>query len=169
MRNLKKILALVLALVMTMSVMATAAFTDAATIDTSYDEAAEVLAGLKVFVGRTDGSFDPKASITRAEVAAIIYRMVTGDVNNKSVNLYTEGADFTDTKGHWAEGYIGYCNNAGFIAGYGNGKFGPNDNVTGMQPWCCALSVMTLRTSSPAPTGTSMSPSTLRSWACSRT
>ena len=133
MRNLKKILALVLALVMTMSVMATAAFTDAAEIDGAYDEAAEVLAGLKVFVGRTDGSFDPKASITRAEVAAIIYRIATGDVKDASVKLYTEGADFTDTKGHWAEGYIGYCNNAGFIAGYGNGKFGPNDKVTGMQ------------------------------------
>ena len=134
MRNLKKILALVLALVMTMSVMATAAFTDAATIDTSYDEAAEVLAGLKVFVGRPDGSFDPKANITRQEVAAIVYRIVTGDVDNKSINLYVEGADFDDVKAtDWAAGYIGYCNNAGFIAGYGNGKFGPTDNVTGMQ------------------------------------
>ena len=133
MRNLKKILALVLALVMTMSVMATAAFTDAAEIDGAYDEAADVLAALKVFVGRTDGSFDPKASITRAEVAAIIYRIATGDVTNKSVNLYTEGADFTDTNNHWAEGYIGYCNNAGYVTGYGNGKFGPDDKVTGMQ------------------------------------
>jgi len=134
MRNLKKILALVLALVMTMSVMATAAFTDAATIDTSYDEAAEVLAGLKVFVGRPDGSFDPKANITRQEVAAIVYRIVTGDVDNKSINLYVEGADFDDVKAtDWAAGYIGYCNNAGFIAGYGNGQFGPTDNVTGMQ------------------------------------
>ena len=86
MRNLKKILALVLALVMSMSLMATAnAFTDDANVDATYDEAVTVLSNLKVFQGYDDGSFQPKGSITRAEVAAIIYRIATGDVTDSQV------------------------------------------------------------------------------------
>ena len=84
MRNLKKILALVLALVMSFSLMATAnAFTDSDKINDTYEEAVEVLSALKVFQGYDNGSFVPQGSITRAEVAAIIYRIVTGDVADK--------------------------------------------------------------------------------------
>ena len=86
MRNLKKILALALALVMTLSVMtvANAAFTDSKDIDSKYTEAVDVLSSLGVFKGTGTGStFSPKQSITRAEVAAIIYRIVTGDVTDK--------------------------------------------------------------------------------------
>ncbi len=49
-------------------------------------------------------------------------------------HLYKDYATFTDvTSDHWAAGYINYCANAEWIAGYGNGKFGPNDKVTGYQ------------------------------------
>ena len=75
MRNLKKILALVLALVMSLSLMATASaadFTDASSINDTYETAVEVLSGLGVFNGyKEDGSFRPQGSITRAETAAI--------------------------------------------------------------------------------------------------
>ena len=81
MRNLKKILALALALVMSLSLMATAnAFTDDDSINDTYETAVTVLSGLKVFQGYDDGSFLPQGAITRDEVAAIIYRIVTGDV-----------------------------------------------------------------------------------------
>ena len=135
MRNLKKILALVLALVMSFSLMATAnAFKDDQSIDATYAEAVEVLNGLKVFQGYEDGSFQPKGQITRAEVAAIIYRIVTGDVADKQVGIYADYNKFTDVKsGSWYAGYVNFCANAEYIKGYGDGTFGPNDKVTGYQ------------------------------------
>lgn len=138
MRNLKKILALALALVMTLSLMTVAnAFNDDKDIDAAYTEAVQVLSGLKVFKGVNDGStFAPKQTITRGEVAAIIYRIVTGDVNDSKAGLYASYAEtsFSDVKStDWYAGYIGYCSNAGLIKGNGAGRFLPATTVNGYQ------------------------------------
>ena len=135
MRNLKKILALVLALVMSFSLMATAnAFTDSDKINGTYEEAVEVLSALKVFQGYENGSFVPQGSITRAEVAAIIYRIVTGDVTDKQVGIYADYNKFNDVKStSWYAGYVNFCANAEYIKGYDAKTFGPNDPVTGYQ------------------------------------
>ena len=135
MRNLKKILALVLALVMSFSLMATAnAFTDSDKINGTYEEAVEVLSALKVFQGYENGSFVPQGSITRAEVAAIIYRIVTGDVADKQVGIYADYNKFNDVKStSWYAGYVNFCANAEYIKGYDAKTFGPNDPVTGYQ------------------------------------
>ncbi len=135
MRNLKKILALALALVMTLSLMTVAnAFNDDKDIDAKYDEAVTVLSELKVFKGVNDGSnFAPKQTITRAEVAAIIYRIVTGDVADNQAGIYKDYAKFKDVAAnHWAAGYIGYCSNAELILGDGT-NFYPDQTVTGYQ------------------------------------
>ena len=135
MRNLKKILALALALVMTLSLMTVAnAFNDDKDIDAKYDEAVTVLSELKVFKGVNDGSnFAPKQTITRAEVAAIIYRIVTGDVSDTQAGIYKDYAKFKDVAAnHWAAGYIGYCSNAELILGDGT-NFYPDQTVTGYQ------------------------------------
>ena len=135
MRNLKKILALVLALVMSMSLLATAnAFSDDKDIDATYNEAVSVLSGLKVFEGYEDGSFKPKGSITRAEVAAIIYRIVTGDVEDKQVKLYADYNKFTDVKSSsWYAGYVNYCANAELVKGRDGKTFDPQGKVTGYE------------------------------------
>ena len=134
---MKKLLALVLALVMTLSlavVGSNAAFKDADKVSATYAEAVDVLAGMKVFQGYTDGSFQPEGSITRAEVAAIVYRLYTGDVADKQASLYATYNKFNDMDGaSWAKGYIGYCGNAGLIKGYDAKTFGPSDKVTGYQ------------------------------------
>ena len=134
---MKKLLALVLALVMTLSlavVGSNAAFKDAEKVNASYAEAVDVLSGMKVFQGYPDGSFQPEGSITRAEVAAIVYRLYTGDVADKQASLYATYNKFTDMNGAaWAAGYIGYCANAGLIKGYDAKTFGPSDKVTGYQ------------------------------------
>ena len=135
MRNLKKILALVLALVMSFSLMATAnAFTDDEKITDTYETAVTVLSGLKVFQGYDDGTFLPQGSITRAEVAAIIYRIVTGDVADTQVGIYADYNKFNDVKStSWYAGYVNFCANAEYIKGYDAKTFGPNDPVTGYQ------------------------------------
>ena len=134
---MKKLLAMVLALVMTLSlaVSANAAFEDAKDINATYAEAVDVLAGMKVFQGYDNGkTFKPQGDITRAEVAAIVYRLYTGDVTDKQASLYATYNKFSDMNGAaWAKGYIGYCGNAGLIKGYDAKTFGPSDKVTGYQ------------------------------------
>ena len=135
MRNLKKILALVLALVMSFSLMATAnAFTDSEKITDTYETAVTVLSGLKVFQGYEDGSFQPQGSITRAEVATIIYRIVTGDVEGKQVGIYADYNKFDDVKStFWYAGYVNFCANAEYIKGRDAKTFDPNAYVTGYE------------------------------------
>ena len=133
---MKKLLAMVLALVMTLSLAVSAsAFKDDKDVSADYAEAVAVLNGMDVFKGYEDGSFKPQGNITRAEVATIIYRIYTGDVakNDKS-GLYASYNKFTDMAGAgWAAGYIGYCSNAELVKGYPNGTFQPSGNITGYE------------------------------------
>ena len=138
MRNLKKILAMVLALVMSLSLMATAGaadFKDQADISEKYQTAVEVLRNLEVFNGYAeDNTFRPENSITREEVAAIIYRIATGDVKGASAGIYADYNIFKDvTPDRWSAGYINFCANAEYIKGHGNGNFDPKGNVTGYE------------------------------------
>ena len=134
---MKKLLTMVLALVMTLSlaVSANAAFKDDKSISDDYAESVAVLNGMGVFKGYEDGSFKPEGNITRAEVATIIYRIYTADVakNDKS-GLYATYNKFSDMAGAgWAQGYIGYCANASLVKGYPDGTFKPSGKVTGYE------------------------------------
>ena len=133
---MKKLLAMVLALVMTLSLAVSAnAFKDDTKISDDYAEAVAVLNGMGVFKGYEDGSFKPEGNITRAEVATIVYRIYTADVakNDKS-GLYATYNKFSDMAGAgWAQGYIGYCANASLVKGYPDGTFKPSGKVTGYE------------------------------------
>ena len=146
MRNLKKILALVLALVMSLSLMAAAGASQFPDVDDSnpYATAIDVLDELKVFQGFDDGTFKPTETLNRAQAAVLVYRIATGDVENKYLDNYTfmQQSKFTDLDGYnWAKGYINYCQNAGIVVGTSATTFDPGAKVTGYQ-----LLVMLLRT-----------------------
>ena len=138
MRNLKKILALVLALMMTVSLMVVASaasiddFDDSEKINDTYAEAVEVLAGIGIYQGDTEGTFRPQENLSRAEVATLLYRLLSGDVNGDKVNTYAGHDEFSDvTPEAWYAGYINYAYINGWVIGNGDGTYGPDDNVTG--------------------------------------
>ncbi len=140
MRNLKKLLALVLAMMMALSLMVTANaanpvrdYPDIDQADEAFEEAIDVLTGMKVYSG-DNGNFKPASTITRAEVAALIYRLATGDVDDSQAGLYAIYGNFPDVPHDaWYAGYVGYCANAGYIKGRPNGNFDPSGNVTGYE------------------------------------
>ena len=140
MRNLKKFLALILAMVMAFSMMMTAnaahvgtQYSDEADVTPAFSEAVEVLTGMGVFQG-DNNSFRPASNITRAEVAAIIYRLVTGDTGTSKMDLYTTRHPFTDVRADaWYAGYVGYLYNAKIIKGATTTTFNPAGNVTGYE------------------------------------
>ena len=140
MRNLKKFLALILAMVMAFSMMMTAnaahvgtQYSDEADVTPAFSEAVEVLTGMGVFQGDS-GSFRPASNITRAEVAAIIYRLATGDTGTDKMDLYTTRHPFTDVRSDaWYAGYVGYLYNAKIIKGTTTTTFNPAGNVTGYE------------------------------------
>ena len=134
----KKVLSLVLCVAMLLSVMVMgtgAAFSDEDEFSPQYQEAAEVLTNLKVIQGYEDGSyFLPQRNITRAQVATMIYRAATGDVNDTQVGQYVDYDQFNDVSAtDWHAGYVNYCANAELIKGFTPDTFGPNKNVTGYQ------------------------------------
>ncbi len=103
-----------------------AAFTDQADIKT--DEAVDMLVALGVINGYTDGSFKPNDTVTRAEMAKMIYVVRTGKSDASAYN--DDKTTFTDINGHWARGYVKYCQSLGVIAGKSATKFDPDATVT---------------------------------------
>ena len=130
MKNLKKILALVLAFACAFTMFAGAAFTDQADVKVD-SEVVDTLVSLGVINGYTDGSFKPNDTVTRAEMAKMIYVLRTGNSDASAYN--NDKTSFTDVNGHWAAGFIKYCQSVGIIAGQSATKFAPDQTVTAQE------------------------------------
>ena len=128
--NLKKVLALVLAFACAFTMFAGAAFTDSADIKVDAD-VVDTLVSLGIVEGFEDGSFQPNGTVTRAQMAKMIYVLRTGNSDASAYN--DEKSSFTDINGHWARGYIKYCQSLGIIAGKSNTKFVPNEKVSAQE------------------------------------
>ena len=127
---MKKLLALVLALVMSMSLVtiSNAAYSDKADIDLK--EAVDVLSAVGVFEG-SDGKFDPKANLTREQAAKLVAYL---QLSQKSADALVGGNKFTDVAANrWSAGYVDYCATTGVVAGIGNGQFNPTGSLTALQ------------------------------------
>lgn len=130
MNNLKKTVALVIAVAMVLSmgaISAFAAYPDVAN-DASYAEAVNILSNLNVLKGDDQGNFNPDKTITRAEVATVIVRILGMESAAQSSMGSTP---FTDVPAdHWASGFINVAYQQGAILGMGDGTFAPEDEVT---------------------------------------
>lgn len=87
-----------------------------------HNKAVSTMAKLGIVKGRRADRFDPDASITRAEFAAICARFNTKPVENSS--------SFSDISGHWAENEIERAAAFGWISGYPDGTFRPDARIT---------------------------------------
>ena len=144
MRNLKKFLALVLAMMMIFSMMVTVSAKDVSKYgdvdeDNDFYKAIAVLSGMNVLEG-DDSGFRPDDTITRAEMAAVIYRIYTGkvgDAGKTNAGLYADYENaFTDVKGggsDWALGYINFDYANGLVKGDPDKMYRPADPVTGYE------------------------------------
>ena len=133
MSTLKKILALSLALAMILSVSVFAGYTtdsykDAAAIDEDAAGAVELLYALDIMTGDEKGNFNPNATITRAEVAKMIY-VILNKGNDDKAATYAAANLFTDVPAtEWYAGYINYLAALGLVNG-SEGKFYPTNPV----------------------------------------
>ena len=107
-----------------------AAFTDSADFKVK-TEVVDTLVQLGVINGYTDGSFKPNDTVTRAEMAKMIYVLRTGNSDASAYN--NDKTTFTDINGHWAAGYVKYCQSLGIIAGQSATKFAPDQTVTAQE------------------------------------
>lgn len=104
--------------------MAASAFPDVDEYD-EYAEAVEYISEAGIMIGDAQGYFNPNQTVTRAEMAVILCKML-----DETDNL-TISNNFSDVpQNHWANKYVTKAAELGAISGYGNGKFGPSDNVT---------------------------------------
>ena len=129
---MKKFLSLVLALVMTMSLVTVSAgakdFTDSSKIN--YAEAVDVLSEAKVIDGYADGAFNPSNTLTRGAAAKIICNLILGPTTASA--LVADAAPYKDVPvNHTFAGYIAYCQKTGIISGYADGTFKPANTLTG--------------------------------------
>ena len=129
---MKKFLSLVLALVMTMSLVTVSAgakdFTDNSKIN--YKEAVDVMSAAKVIDGYAEGDFRPANTLTRGAAAKIICNLILGPTTAEA--LVADAAPYSDvpTTNNFA-GYIAYCAKARIISGYADGTFRPAATLSG--------------------------------------
>ena len=87
-----------------------------------FNHAVSTLSSMGIVKGHNDGTFAPNAPITRAEFAAIAARFDDKNTDTSS--------KFTDIASHWAKNEIGIAANKGWINGYPDGTFRPNQYIT---------------------------------------
>lgn len=88
-----------------------------------YFEQVQLMATLGIAKGYSDGTFKPNEPITRAEFVTLASRFKAVADNGSSI-------DFTDTYTNWPKDSITAMSSEGYINGYADGTFKPNNNIT---------------------------------------
>ena len=166
MKNLKKVLALVLAVVMIMGTVAVASAKDYADIkaDSDYAEAIDVLSNLNILDGFKTGetyNFQPDGYFTRAQAAkivAIVHNAATnGKIKGQDAisSLYSNAQNpFVDCNNSWALPFINYCRITGLADGMTATTYAPERRLTGVQWLKLMLTTLNFDTAKEGYTGT---------------
>ena len=133
MRNLKRALSLTLASVMLLGMMVVGSSAAVGYPDVAEDdnvEAIEVVQSVGVMVGDENGNFRPGDSVSRAEMAVVM-----GKLLNLDYNYYEAVCPFTDVAGvyDWARGWVGAAAANGIVSGRGEGVYDPGTTVTAVE------------------------------------
>ena len=143
---MKKIVSLVLALSMVLS-MFTTAFAGSSLEDikgTDYEAAVSALVELGVVEGYPDGTYRPEAIVTRAQMAKLL---VVAAGLEPAANVAKGATNFSDVSAdHWASGYINVAAQYGYINGYPDGRFAPEATVTYAEAVTMAIRVLGYKT-----------------------
>lgn len=129
---MKKALTILLAVAMMFCFSATAFAADFNDTDKSSDVAKDAInkvAALGIVEGYEDGGFHPTANITRAEFAKMAD--IAAGLEESANKLQDADSSYSDVKsGVWYTGWINLASSQGFVKGYPNGTFGPNNTIT---------------------------------------
>ena len=163
MKNLKKVLALVLAVVMIMGTVAVASAKDYKDVkaDSDYAVAIDVLSSLNILDGFEDGTFKADGKLTRAQAAKIVAIVhnaaTTGKIKGQDEvsALYANAQNsFVDCNNSWALPFINYCRITGLADGMTKTTYAPNRQLTGVQWLKLMLTTLNFDTAKEGYTGT---------------
>ena len=166
MKNLKKVLALVLAVVMIMGTVAVASAKDYTDVkaDSDYAVAIDVLSNLNILDGFKDGEnykFQPDGYFTRAQAAKIVAIVhnaaTTGKIKGQEAisSLYGNAQNpFVDCNDSWALPFINYCRITGLADGMTKTTYAPERRLTGVQWLKLMLTTLNFNTDKEGYTGT---------------
>ena len=129
MKNLKKLISVIIAVIMIVGSFATVSAADYKDVEStdSFYKAINVLSGLGIVNGDDEGNFNPKNDIKRSEMVALVCRAMgeTDIATNSASNAFADVA-----ANHWAAGYIAWGVNRGIVNGMGDGTFAPDASVS---------------------------------------
>lgn len=130
MKNLKKLVSVIVTLAMLISSLAvvgvSADYNDV-NAENSYYKAINVLSGLDVIKGDDEGNFNPTNDIKRSEMIALVCRAV----GEEEIAIASGAANFDDVPAnHWATSYIAWGVASGIVKGVGDNNFAPDASVT---------------------------------------
>lgn len=138
----QRILAAGLALALCLGVItaASTAFAFSDVTDTTLSQAVDVLSGMGIVDGYSDGSYHPGDTLTRAQFCKLAV-LLEGHGDQAVTSAYrTLFSDLPSS--HWAAGYVNLAYTEGLVSGYGNGTFGPDDPVTTAQAVTILLHIL---------------------------
>ena len=127
----QRILALLLAAGLCLGIIGACIPAALAADETGVEEAVEVLAGLGIVSGCSDGSYHPEDNLTRAQFCKLA---VLAEGHGDKINAGAYRTLFSDVPGsNWAAPYVNLAYEEGLVSGYGDGTFRPDETATRAQ------------------------------------